>query len=78
MNIILDCNEKVGIDRIFKPTNRNESLLKYNNDNGVRIVNLATSKNLVVKTRCSRTETSVTAPAPLLMDRLITKFVTYL
>jgi len=33
---------------IFKPTIGNESLLKGGNDNGVRIVNFAASKNLVV------------------------------
>jgi hypothetical protein len=34
---------------IFKPTIGNESLHQDSNDNGVRIVNFATSKNLVVK-----------------------------
>jgi hypothetical protein len=39
----------VGRENIFKPTIGNESLHEDNNDNGVRIVNFATSKNLVVK-----------------------------
>jgi hypothetical protein len=34
----------------FKPTIGNESLHQDSNDNGVRVVNFATSKNLVVKT----------------------------
>ena len=34
---------------IFKPTIGKESLHQDSNDNGVRIVNFATSKNLVVK-----------------------------
>ena len=34
---------------IFKPTNGNESLHQDSNYNGVRIVNFAISKNLVVK-----------------------------
>jgi hypothetical protein len=34
---------------IFKPINGNESLNEISNDNGVRVVNIATSKNLVVK-----------------------------
>ena len=34
---------------MFKPTIGNESLHQVSNDNGVRIVNFATSKNLVVK-----------------------------
>jgi hypothetical protein len=36
-------------ESIFKPTVGNESLLQENNDNGVRLVNFATSKNLAVK-----------------------------
>jgi hypothetical protein len=40
---------KVGREDIFKPTIRNESLHKISNDNGVRLVNIATSKNLKVK-----------------------------
>jgi hypothetical protein len=49
MKILLgDFNAKVGRENIFKPTIGNESLHQDNNDNGVRIVNFATSKNLVV------------------------------
>jgi exonuclease III len=44
-----DFNAKVGRENIFKPTIRNESLHEISNDNGVRVVNFATSKNLVVK-----------------------------
>jgi hypothetical protein len=42
-------NAKVGRQNIFKPTNGNESLQQDSNDNGDRIVNVATSKHLVVK-----------------------------
>ena len=50
MKILLgDFNAKVGRDNIFKLTIGNESLHQDSNDNGVRIVNFATSKNLVVK-----------------------------
>jgi len=50
MEILLgNFNEKVGRENIFKLTIGNESLHKVSNDNGVRIVNFATSKNLVVK-----------------------------
>ena len=50
MKILLgDFNAKVGRENIFKPTIWNESLHKDSNDNGVRLVNFATSKNLVVK-----------------------------
>jgi len=39
----------VGRLNIFKPSIGNDSLHQNSNDNGVRIVNFATSKNLVVK-----------------------------
>jgi len=38
-----DFNAKVGRENIFKPTIGNESLPQDSNDNGVRIVNFATS-----------------------------------
>jgi hypothetical protein len=40
---------KVWREDIFKPTIGNESLHETSNDNGVRVVNVSTSKNLVVK-----------------------------
>jgi hypothetical protein len=50
MKILLgDFNTKVGRENIFKLTIGNESLHQDSNDNGVRIVNFATSKNMVVK-----------------------------
>jgi len=50
MKILLrDINAKVGREDIFKPIIGQESLHQDSNDNGVRIVNFATSKNLVVK-----------------------------
>jgi hypothetical protein len=52
MKILLgDFKAKVGIENIFKPTIWNESLHQVSNDNGVKIVNFATSRNLVVKSR---------------------------
>jgi hypothetical protein len=44
-----DFNAKVDREDIFKPTIGNESLHEISNDNGVRLVNFATSKNLRVK-----------------------------
>ena len=44
-----DFNAKAGRENIFKPTIGNESVHQDSNDNGVRIVNFAISKNLVVK-----------------------------
>jgi hypothetical protein len=46
MKILLgDFNAKVGKEGIFKPTTGNESLHEISNDNGVRLVNSATSKS---------------------------------
>jgi len=50
MKILLgDFNPKGERENIFKPTIGQESLHQDSNDNGVRLVNFATSKNLVVK-----------------------------
>jgi hypothetical protein len=44
-----DFNAKLGREDTFKPTIRNKSLHEDSNDNGVIVVNFATSKDLVVK-----------------------------
>jgi hypothetical protein len=50
MKILLgDFCAKVGRKDIFKPAVGNESLHEVSNDNGVRVVNFATSKNHRVK-----------------------------
>jgi hypothetical protein len=50
MKIVLgDFSAKVGREDIFKLTIGNESSYEINNDNVVRVVNFATSKNLIVK-----------------------------
>jgi hypothetical protein len=50
MKILLgDFNAKVGREDTFKATIGNESLHEINNDNGGRLVNFTTSKNLIVK-----------------------------
>jgi hypothetical protein len=46
-------NAKVGREDILKPTIGNTSLHEISNDNGVRVVNFATSKNLTVKSTMS-------------------------
>jgi hypothetical protein len=47
MKILLgDFNAKLGRTDIFKPTIWNESLHENDKDNGVRVVNFTTSKNL--------------------------------
>jgi hypothetical protein len=50
MKILLGVfNAKVGKEDIFKPIIDNESQHEASNDNGVRVVNFATLKNLIVK-----------------------------
>jgi exonuclease III len=49
-NILLgDFNAKMSRKDIFKPTIGNECLHEISNDNGVRLVNFATSKNIIQK-----------------------------
>jgi ribosomal protein S17 len=47
--LLRDLIVKVGREDIFKQTIGNQSLHKISNDNGVRVVNFATSKTLTVK-----------------------------
>jgi hypothetical protein len=50
MNILIgEFNQKEGKEDIFEPTIGNESTHQDRNKNGVRMVNFATSKNLVLK-----------------------------
>jgi hypothetical protein len=50
MTILLrDFNAKVDREGILKPTIGNESLHEISNDNGVRVVNFAVSKNITFK-----------------------------
>ena len=54
MNIVLrDFKAKLGREFIFQPTIGNESLHQVSNDNGVRIVNSDTSKDLDLKSPMS-------------------------
>jgi len=50
MKILLrDFNAKVWREIVLKPIIGNESLHQVSNDNGIRIVNFTTPKNLVFK-----------------------------
>jgi len=78
MKILLgDFNAKVGREIIFKPTIRQESLHQDSNDNGVSLLNFATSKNLVVKSTMFPHWTFTNTPGPPLMVRLTTRLTTY-
>jgi hypothetical protein len=48
-SLLGDLSVKVGKENIFKLAIGNESLHEISNDIGVRVVNFATAKNLVVK-----------------------------
>jgi exonuclease III len=48
-SLLGDFNAKVWRENIFKPIIGNKSLHEASNDNRVRVVNFATSKNLIVK-----------------------------
>jgi hypothetical protein len=72
-----DFNAKVGREDIFKPTIGNESSHEISNDNGVRVVNHATSKNLVAKAPCSAIAAFINTPGPLLMERHTTRSITF-
>jgi len=77
MKILLgDFNAKLGRENIFKPTIGNESLHQDSNDNGVRIVNFATSKNLVFKITMFP-HRNISTPGPLLIRRPTTRLITH-
>jgi hypothetical protein len=44
-----DFSAKVGRENVFKPRIGNKSLHEISNDSGIRVVNFATPKNLVVQ-----------------------------
>jgi hypothetical protein len=59
MKILLgEFNAKVCREDIFKPMIENESLHEISNDNGVRVANFVTSKNLS-KGHCSHIVTFI-------------------
>jgi hypothetical protein len=51
-NLLVDFNGEVVTEHTFTPTTVSESLHEISNDNGVRVVNFATSKNLIIKVQC--------------------------
>jgi hypothetical protein len=72
--LLEDFNDKVGRENIFKPRIGSENL-HQDSDTGDRIVNFATSKNSVVKSRYSHTETFISTLGPLLMGRPTTRLI---
>jgi hypothetical protein len=78
MKILLgDFNANVGREDNFKLTIGNESLHQISNDNGIRVVNIATSKYLLSKVRCSYTVTFINSLGRLLMKRRPIKLIIF-
>jgi hypothetical protein len=78
MKILLgDFHAKIGKEDIFKLTIKNERLHRISNDNGVRVLNFAKSKNIVVKIQCSLIATFINTPGPLLRERRTIRMVTF-
>jgi exonuclease III len=71
-----DFNAKVGRQNIFKLTIGNESLYEISNDNVVRVVNFATSKNLS-KVQCSRIAEFINTPGSFLRETHTTRLITF-
>jgi hypothetical protein len=70
MKILLaDFNAKVGMENNFKPTNGNKSSHQISKDNGVRVVNFASSKNLDVRSSMFPHCNIQITPGPIMMDR---------
>jgi hypothetical protein len=78
MKILLgDFNAKVRREDVFKATIGNESLQEISNDNGVRLVNFATSKTSESKVRCSHIATSINILGRLQMGKPTIRLTTF-
>jgi hypothetical protein len=73
-----DLNARVGREDIFTPTIGNESLHEISNDNGVGVVNFATSKNLIVLSTMFPHRTFINILRHLQMGTPITYIHTYI
>jgi hypothetical protein len=77
VNILLrNFNAKLKEGDILKSTTGNEKLHQESNNNGFRIVKIATSKYLL-RVRNSCTETAKNASGPVLMENLTTRLITH-
>jgi hypothetical protein len=76
-NLLGNLNAKVGREDIFKPTTGNESLHEISGDNGIRVVNFATCKNLLSKVQCSHIVAFINLLGHVLMERLTIKLTIF-
>jgi hypothetical protein len=78
MNILLDVlNAKLDKEDICKQTIRNECSHEICNDNGVRVIKFATSKNLFAVVLCPLVAIFINAPGLLLRERRATRVTTF-
>jgi hypothetical protein len=71
-----DFNAKVSREDIFKPTIGNETSHGISNDDGVRVVNFATSKTYLSKAQCSLVR-FINTLGPLLRETHTTRLITF-
>jgi hypothetical protein len=71
-----DFSVKEVREDIIEPTIRNKRLHEISNNNGVRVVNFATSKNLIVR-QCSHIATSINVPGHLQMGKPMTRLMIF-
>jgi hypothetical protein len=57
--IIGDLNATIGQEEIFKPIIGKYSLHKISNDNGIRLIDVASTHNMVIRVLCSAIETYI-------------------
>jgi len=69
--------QNFGIESIFKPTVWNWCIHRDINDKCVKIVNIATSKYLVVESTMFCNETFISTPDYLLIGRITTTLFLY-
>jgi hypothetical protein len=74
----LELNAKVVKENIFKSTILNDNLHEIRNNNRVRVVNFATSKNLSSKVERSHIVTFVNVLRHLLVEKFSVKFTIFL
>jgi hypothetical protein len=77
MKMLLEVNVKVGNEDTLKPIIGNESFHEISNGNEVRVVNLATSTNLILRTTRSRIVIFINLLRHLLMERLTIKLTIF-
>jgi hypothetical protein len=46
--LLLDFNAKIGQEVVYRPTIGKESLHRISNDNGIRLVNFAMTRSMIV------------------------------